>query len=207
MLTIRPIVLGYEYVPGEKYVAPFDNALHGPNGVEHFFSAYGMPLNWGPVERMAYSGPDYRTDYNPWYDIYQFLSLGIDDWAVVVLPDWAEHDAIGWGGTPLAITGSYVANRLLSEGTPAYIVDDWLAEGVLAHEVGHVLSLPHDFTRENNIMGYVGPLRYPNCGPSQLMIDTALNRDGALRRLISVGGPWVMGEPCLQPECLPVTTM
>ena len=195
--VIRPILLAFEATPDEAYVAPLENAISGPNGIGLWFHAYGLALDWRPVERLAYTGPDYRlnTD-NPWYDVWRFLQLGPEEWAVAVLVDWIEPGPVGWGGTPLAIAGSYTANRLLSTGTPEYLADDWLAEGVLAHEVGHVWGLPHDTTRENNIMG-VGLWRYPECGPSQLMIDLAgaAMAPPAPARLMSVG-PHMFATPC-----------
>ena len=51
--VVRPIILGYGHTPDAAYSAAVDNAIHGANGVSHFYHAYGQSLEWREPYRTA----------------------------------------------------------------------------------------------------------------------------------------------------------
>ena len=172
MTLFRPILMAYNTLPSEDYISPFLSTLTGPSGVDKFFASYGMPIDWGGIERMSYTGPDYRTGVvNPYSMIYNFLipDLGTnpDARALVIRTDWVEPANYGWGGIPIAIVGKYAADRLLTMGTPDAIVDDWHTQGLAAHEIGHALGYGHEY---GSIMWEWWT--YPNSNPSPAMVAT-----------------------------------
>ena len=197
--TVRPIILGYGHTPDAAYNDAVDNAIYGPNGVAKFYHAYGQSLDWREPYRTASFSTDYRTLANPWYPIYHHLYVETgfllpEELAIVIATDWQEQDeAAGWGGVPMGLVGKFSADRLVSPD----LLDDWLPEGIIAHEVGHALGFAHDYTRPNNVMG-AGVWRWPECGPSQHMIDLASAKLAASTLIREASGveAFMLAEPC-----------
>ena len=178
-MKVTPVVLAYETLPDEALNAPFLVAL---GEVKKFYDAYGKPVEYGELERYAYTGEDYRLVRNPWNLILDYLQREFisNEFYLVLIPDWIGDGVIyGWGGYPMGLMGKYAADKFLTAGTPEAIVDDFLAAGLTAHELGHVMGYAHDDSTFNVMYHW---WQWPNINPSPAM--TSDGRYASLSSLI-----------------------
>lgn len=168
-ITLRTIVVG-KTMPVEDYVTPLEKVLHD---VALFYHAAGYDIDHKPIELMVHTFNVLQE--NPWNDVLTWVHVALarqwppPDKYLVLLEDWS-WSAHGWGLDPLAVLGKNSCDVLLTMGTPETIVDDNIAAGIVAHEVGHVLGYPHDLVTPNNVM-WSGCYLFPECYPSKEMTE------------------------------------
>ena len=188
-MIVIPIQHYILYKPGgliPQVTPAFDSLLQN---CDLWWNMYGVDIDYqGVIIREAtlnYTNDEPYNEVLNWW-LYQ-PEYSVSKVCVVFMQGWDSQKYIGWGGRPLAVVGDYALNRIVSEGTPDAIVDDWEAGQLILFEEGHALGLPHDLSDDNLIMSY-GHARF-NSYLGQAASD----------KVNQLWTPREREEPCLRP--------